>query len=158
MAKTIITNLQTIQQLTSPLSLLLLNGQSYPNRIALQDATVQHIPTVHLYKKTTYLVDLSMICLLEGKFPSDELEILSLNGIGPKIGHVLLWEVYGRITVSTTHHNESFHSCHHVWFTVFCRSCREYQLIFTCAESLMHWNGQTAVPRMDSMLRRLINK
>ena len=79
---------------TNPQSILFFLGKSYDNRTHLQDELKKYINTNYDYKKATYCVDLAMVCLIEASFPSSDIELLCLSGVGYKVTHVVLWELY----------------------------------------------------------------
>ena len=92
--KKLITTLRQECGVTNPQSILFFRGHGYKNRTDLQSALSPYTNTNYDYKKASWCVELAMVCLVEGKFPTEKNEILCLTGVGYKIAHVVLWEEY----------------------------------------------------------------
>ena len=92
--KDMVATLREICNVTNPQSIIFFQGKSYENRTELQNSLSSYTNTNYDYKKASYCVELAMVCLVEGKFPSSEHELLSLLGVGYKVAHVVLWEEY----------------------------------------------------------------
>lgn len=95
--------LRTNCGVTNPRSIMFFRGESSPNREVLQSKIARHFKTGIGFLKADYIVELAMVCLVEGRSPQDSLEVRALHGVGPKIYHVTMWEAFSEITVSVVY-------------------------------------------------------